>query len=138
MDERGILQVGVRVEQNNRMAKLLLRCIREHAEKWRDPDPAGQEDSWPGCVVMEGKGAHWHFDLRPATDRQGGYGPLENCISHAGRDYKVFVRRRACDGERVSHAVRRPNLGLGTRYRQVDILPCLEYKIVWLFKLKCH
>jgi hypothetical protein len=37
------------------MAKLLLRCVREHAEEWRDPDPAGEENSWPGCIVMEGK-----------------------------------------------------------------------------------
>src|ERR1700681_3955565 len=120
------------------MAKLLLRCVREHPEKWRDPAPAGEENSRQGCIVMEGKGSHWPFDPRPATDRQRGYGPLENSISHAGRDYKVFVRRRACDGEGMSHAVRRPKLGLGAGYCQVNILPGLECEIVRFFKLKGH
>src|SRR5260370_13228075 len=111
------------------MVKLLPRCVRDHAEEWRDPDPAGEENSRPGCIVMEGKRSHWPFDPRPGTDRQRGYGPLESCVSHAGRDYKVFVRRRACDGKSMSHSVRRPNLGVGTRYRHVNTLPSLECEI---------
>src|SRR6202521_1121387 len=100
------------------MAKLLLRGVREHAEEWCDPDPAGEENSWPGCIVMEGKRSHWPFDPRPATDGQGGYGLLENCVSHAGCDDNVFVRRRAWDGEGMSHPIRRPKLGLG---KSVDL-----------------
>src|ERR1700688_4455853 len=102
------------------------------------PIPPARKTAGLAVLFMEGKRSHWPFDPRPATDGQGGYGLLENCISHAGRDYKVFVRRRACDGEGMSHAVRRPKLGLGTGYCQVNILPGLECEIVWLFKLKCH
>ena len=78
--------VAVHVEQNNTMAKILLGGVGEHADEWRDPDTAGEEDGWPGCVVMEAKRSHWPFNSGPATDRQGGYGLLENCISYAGRD----------------------------------------------------
>src|SRR5580704_6199822 len=120
------------------MAKLLLSCVTEHAEEWRDSDPAGEEDGWPGCVVMKAKRAHWPFNPRRAADRQGGDNLLESRIPHACRDYEVFVGRRTCDGEGMSQSVRRPKLGLGARYSQVNILPGLEYKILWLFKLKCH
>src|SRR5579859_2225703 len=96
------------------MAQLRLSSVREHAEERRDPDPAGEEDGWPGCVVMEAKRAHWPFNPRRAANRQGGYGLLERCISHAGRDYKPFVGRGVCDGERVSQSVGRPKLRLGT------------------------
>src|ERR1700677_217272 len=58
IDERRILQVAVRVEQNNLMAKLFLGRISEHAQKRRDADPAGEEDGWPGCVVMEAERNH--------------------------------------------------------------------------------
>jgi hypothetical protein len=37
------------------MAKFFLSCVSEHAEEWCDPDPAGEEDSWPGSVLMKAK-----------------------------------------------------------------------------------
>ena len=47
--------MAVRIEQNNRMPKPFPCYIREHAEEWRDPNTASEEDSRPGCVVMEVK-----------------------------------------------------------------------------------
>jgi hypothetical protein len=136
IDESRILEVAVRVEQNNWMAQLLRFCMTENAEKWRDPDPACEEDSWPSCVFMQAKRAHRTFNPRPATDGQDGYGLFENCSSNARRDYQLFVARGACDGEGVSQSVWQSRLGC--RQCQVDVLSGLEYKVLWLFKLKCH
>src|SRR6266478_370201 len=118
------------------MAQLLRCCVRDHAEKRRDPDPAGKENSWPGRVFVEAKRSHGTFNPGPAPDRQHGHGLLESCISHAGRDYKLFVGGGTCDREGVSQSVWQSRLG--TRQCQVNILPRLEYKVLWLFKLKCH
>ena len=86
INECRIVQVAVRVEQNNTMAKLLLGGVSEDADEWRDPDSAGDEDSRPGCVFVEAKRAHGTFNPGHATDRQDGYSLLESCASQARRD----------------------------------------------------
>src|SRR5580658_5371670 len=97
------------------MVKFHLRGISEHAEEWRDPDPAGKEDSRPCRVVMQAEGAHRPFNCRRAAHRQLGYGLLVNRISDAGCHYELFVGWGACNGESMSQSGRRPKLGLRTR-----------------------
>ena len=53
--EGRIFEVAVRVEQKNRMTEPLRCSVRKDTKEWRDPDSAGQQDSRPGCIVMESK-----------------------------------------------------------------------------------
>ncbi len=118
------------------MAQLLRGRVRDHAEKWRDPDSAGEKHSRPLCIFVEAKRTHGPFNPGLAADRQAGYGLLESCVSHARCDYELFVARRTRDRKGVSQSV--GQFRMETRQRQVNILSGLECKMLWLFKPKRH
>ena len=99
INERGIFQAAVRVEQNNGMAKPLHRSVGNNAEEWCDADATRQEYGGPGCIVVKSKGPHWAFDPDLGTDRQDRQGPLKRSGSHAGGDHDLLGGGAARNGE---------------------------------------